>query len=144
MLAKLFRRSSVAAQGGGAAGRPIVLLVDDDADLRELLGLTLRDRGYHTLEAANGKEGLEVATRERPDLVILDAQMPLLDGFEMLRAMRRQRATANVPVIMLTTRSRHGDLLTGFKSGAQEYLAKPVALEELQAAVKKLLQRAPL
>lgn len=148
MLAGLGRRTSPeeeappppAATGGPPAAT--ILLVDDDPILRSFLKVSLEGQGYRVVDAGNGREGIEAARRERPDLIVLDGSMPEMDGFEALKGLRRERRTARTPVIMLTMRVREGDVLTGFRYGAQEYLTKPVAIEELIGAVKEQLRKA--
>ncbi len=118
-----------------------VLLVDDDPSLRALLKVSLEGQDYRVTTAANGREGVETAWRERPDLIVLDGNMPEMDGFEALKRLRRDRRTARTPVIMLTMRVREGDILAGFKAGAQEYLTKPVLVGELINSVSEQLRR---
>ena len=118
-----------------------VLLVDDDPSLSALLKVSLEGQDYRVTTAANGREGVETAWRERPDLIILDGNMPEMDGFEALKRLRRDRRTAHTPVIMLTMRVREGDILAGFKAGAQEYLTKPVLVGELINSVSEQLRR---
>ena len=118
-----------------------VLLVDDDPSLRALLKVSLEGQDYRVTTAANGREGVETAWRERPDLIVLDGNMPEMDGFEALKRLRRDRRTARTPVIMLTMRVREGDVLAGFKAGAQEYLTKPVLVGELINSVSEQLRR---
>jgi DNA-binding response OmpR family regulator len=145
MLRRLFPRLA----GGGTTappGLPVesaasILLVDDDASLRDLLKLWLEGSGYRVTTAGNGREGVATARRDRPDLIVLDGNMPEMDGFEALKHLRRDRRTARIPVVMLTMRIREGDVLTGFRSGAQEYLTKPISKEELLGSVKEQLRR---
>jgi DNA-binding response OmpR family regulator len=146
MLRRLFARLA----GGGTTappGLPVesaasILLVDDDASLRDLVKLWLEGSGYSVTTASNGREGVATARRDRPDLIVLDGNMPEMDGFEALKHLRRDRRTARIPVVMLTMRIREGDVLTGFRSGAQEYLTKPISMEELLGSVKEQLRRA--
>jgi DNA-binding response OmpR family regulator len=118
-----------------------VLVVDDDGHLRELLRIELEAAGYAVRIAANGALGVEEAQRARPDVIVLDANMPVLDGFGALAKLRAQRRTRDIPVLMLTTRSHQGDVLAGYKRGAQAYLTKPFIAEEVIDNVKQLLQR---
>ena len=118
-----------------------ILVVDDDASLRDLIKLWLEGSGYGVTTAGNGREGVATARRDRPDLIVLDGNMPEMDGFEALKHLRRDRRTARIPVVMLTMRIREGDVLTGFRSGAQEYLTKPITMEELLGSVREQLRK---
>jgi|tagenome__1003787_1003787.scaffolds.fasta_scaffold20772444_2 DNA-binding response OmpR family regulator len=139
--AVLGKPRDAAPEGGSGGETRTVLVVDDDPNLRDLLRLTLTARGYRTLTATNGREGVATARKERPDAIILDGNMPEMDGFEALKRLRRGRGTAETPVVMLTARVREGDVLTGFRCGAQEYLAKPVTVEEVMNSLRMLLER---
>jgi len=116
-----------------------ILIVDDDLDLRGLVGFSLRQAGYLVLEAGNGAEGLGTFEREQPDLVILDVNMPKLDGFETCR---RIRAMARTPVMMLTVRGSEEDQVRGLDLGADDFLVKPFSPRTLLARVRALLRRA--
>ncbi|MGL4176784.1 MAG: response regulator transcription factor, partial [Dermatophilaceae bacterium] len=117
-----------------------VLVVDDDADVRDSLARSLDYEGYAVLTAPDGRVALDVVGREHPDVVVLDVQMPVLDGLETCR---RLRATGDdTPVILLTARTMLGDRVTGLDAGADDYLVKPFALEELLARVRAQRRRA--
>lgn len=118
-----------------------ILVVDDDPILRDLLKLLLEKRGYRVITAVNGLLGLAAAREEEPEAVILDGSMPEMDGFETLRQLRRGKRTARIPVIMLTMRTQEGDILTGYRRGAQEYLTKPIMVEEVVSALGRLLAK---
>lgn len=129
-----------AGGGGGGGGRPI-LLIDDDAELCELLGEFFAGHGVRAETAGDGVTGLRRALSGEHDLVLLDVMMPDLDGFEVLRMIRRQ---SQVPVIMLTARTTHADRVAGLDAGADDYLPKPFATSELLARVRAVLRRAGL
>ena len=116
-----------------------ILVVDDDLDLRGLIGFALRQAGYLVLEAGNGIEGLELFEREQPDLVVLDVNMPKLDGFETCR---RIRVASRTPVMMLTVRGSEEDQVRGLDLGADDFLVKPFSPRTLLARVRALLRRA--
>ena len=116
-----------------------ILLVEDDRKAAALLVRGLREEGFVVDHAASLAEADEAAFVTTHDLIVLDGNMPNMDGFEALRQLRIHRATAKIPVIMLTMRSHQVDMLTGYRFGAQEYLTKPIALEQLLVAVKRLL-----
>jgi DNA-binding response OmpR family regulator len=116
-----------------------VLVVDDEADIRELLRELLGRAGYDVVEAPNGSEALKVFYSQQPDFVILDVQMPLLDGWATLG---RIREVSDVPVLMLTARAEELDKVRGLRAGADDYLTKPFGRQELLARVSANLRRA--
>ena len=116
-----------------------VLVVDDHPPMVKLIVDALEKAGYLALSAQNGAEGLRVASAHRPDLMILDVEMPVMNGFEVLRALRLKVATGTLPVIMLTVHKDPQDLLAGSMGGADQYLTKPCRIEEVVAAVKRAL-----
>ncbi|MFI7383557.1 response regulator transcription factor [Streptomyces sp. NPDC049813] len=116
-----------------------ILIVDDEPAVREALQRSLAFEGYGTEVAVDGADALEKAAAHRPDLVVLDVQMPRMDG---LTAARRLRATGSTtPILMLTARDTVGDRVTGLDAGADDYLVKPFELDELFARVRALLRR---
>ncbi|MFN0155780.1 MAG: response regulator transcription factor [Gaiella sp.] len=118
-----------------------VLVVDDDAAVRESMRRALQLEGYETVTAADGLSALELAGAEQqPDAVILDVMMPALDGLEACRRLRR--SGNHVPVLMLTARDEVADRVAGLDAGADDYVVKPFALEELLARLRALLRRA--
>src|ERR1700736_2757501 len=120
------------------AQRSRILVVDDDAHIVSSLRRALVYEGYDVLTAADGVEGLARARETPPDLVILDVMMPGLDGIEVCR---RLRAEGEVAILMLTARDGTADRVRGLDSGADDYLVKPFAYEELMARVRALLRR---
>ena len=115
-----------------------LLIIEDDTRLVESLRLYLKNAGYEVLTAANGVEGLRKMYAHRPDLVILDVMMPKMDGWE---ACRRIREVSEVPIVMLTARGQESDKVRGLKLGADDYVAKPFGLKELEARVEAVLRR---
>jgi DNA-binding response OmpR family regulator len=116
-----------------------VLVADDDEDIRLLLGELLKRAGYEVHEEPNGRAALRTFHATRPDLVILDVAMPEMDGWETLE---RIRELSDVPVLMLTAKEAEADRVRGLRSGADDYVTKPFAREELLARVEALLRRA--
>ena len=116
-----------------------VLVVDDEADIRELVRELLGRAGYDVVEAPNGSEALKLFYSQQPDFVILDVQMPVLDGWETLA---RIRELSDVPVLMLTARAEELDKVRGLRAGADDYLTKPFGRQELLARVSANLRRA--
>jgi two-component system response regulator MprA len=119
-----------------------VLVVDDEAAVRDSLSRTLRFEGYQVSVAADGVAALERIAAAEPDAVILDVMMPRLDGLETCRTLRRDGVL--VPVLMLTARDSVGDRVAGLDAGADDYLVKPFALQELLARLRALLRRSQL
>jgi two-component system response regulator MprA len=115
-----------------------LLLVDDDPRVLTAVGRRLQFEGFAVTLAANGVEALELATAREPDLVILDVMLPEMDGMEIAR---RLRQAGPVPILMLTARDAIADRVAGLRSGADDYLVKPFAFEELLARIEALLRR---
>jgi DNA-binding response OmpR family regulator len=118
-----------------------VLVVEDELALLEALEYNLSRQGYQVLTASDGRKALEVARRERPDIIILDIMLPGLDGFEVCRILRQEMS---VPILMLTARADEVDRVVGLEVGADDYLTKPFSMRELLARVKALLRRVRL
>lgn len=121
--------------------KPLVLVADDDELLRQLVSHKLLQRGYEVRCVENGEALQNALQNEIPDAIVLDAMMPIVDGFEALRRLRAQPATAAVPVIMLTARRGEDDVVTALNLGANDYLAKPFLPEELALRVRQLIAR---
>lgn len=118
-----------------------ILVVEDDSAIRRGLVDALRFAGYETLEAANGRDGLETALRGSFDLLLLDLILPHLSGFEILKQARAARPT--LPVIILTARGEEADRVQGLRLGADDYVVKPFSVKELLARVEAVLRRSP-
>lgn len=122
-----------------------LLIIDDDLDTLRLVGLMLQRQGYKIVAATNGQQGLAKAVAESPDLILLDVMMPSMDGYEVARHLRINPKTVNIPILMFTAKAQMDDKVTGFESGADDYLTKPTNPSELVAHVQTLLARmAPL
>ena len=117
-----------------------ILVVDDDPELLPLVAFALRQSGYFALEAKSGEEALELARRELPDLIVLDVNLPGIDGFSVCRALRE--AQNRTPVLLLTVRGDERDLVEGLDQGADDFLTKPFSPRTLLARVRALLRRA--
>jgi two-component system phosphate regulon response regulator PhoB len=124
------------------SGKPKILIVDDEADALEVLGFKLREAGYEPLIAADGTTALTLARVERPALVVLDLMLPEIDGLEVCRLLRRDPATAGLPIIMLTAKATETDRIVGLEIGADDYVTKPFSPRELVLRIKKVLARA--
>lgn len=120
-----------------------VLIVEDEETLARNLADKLRGEGFTVQTAGDGEEGLEKLRSEPPDLVVLDIMLPRLDGLSLCRIIRREPATAHIPIIMLTARGTEVDKIVGLESGADDYVVKPFGLGEFLARVRAIMRRAP-
>ncbi len=118
-----------------------ILIVEDDADIRELLQYSLAREGHEVAVAADGKAGLAAARRSVPDLVLLDLMLPGTDGLEVCRQLRADRATNGAAIIMVTAKGEESDVVLGLGLGADDYVVKPFKTSELVARVKAVLRR---
>jgi two-component system, OmpR family, KDP operon response regulator KdpE len=117
-----------------------ILVVDDEPQIRRVLRSTLSFRGYTILEASTGEEALELASKHKPDLILLDVNLPGMSGIETCREIRR---STDVPIIMLTVRSAERDKVVALDAGADDYVTKPFGIEELLARIRASLRRHP-
>ena len=117
-----------------------ILIVDDEPHLAFMLADVLAEAGYDAHTIDNGRDALEAAQRDPPDLMLLDVQMPGLDGFEVAAQLKADPATAAIPIIVLSAMEGRGARVIGLESGAEEYLAKPFDPAELLARVRNLLR----
>jgi DNA-binding NarL/FixJ family response regulator len=118
-----------------------LLLIEDEAAMRDLIATALEFEGYRVHRAADGESGLDLARRHRPALILCDVMMPGTDGYQVLASLRADPALAAVPFIFLTARGAKRDLRLGMASGADDYLTKPVVRDDLLAAVRARLAR---
>ncbi len=116
-----------------------ILVVEDDAELREVIVRYLRSEGYTTLEAGDGTAAVRLAGAQSPDLIVLDWMLPGQSGLEVARQVRASRGT---PIIMLTARNEEPDIIVGLEVGADDYLVKPASLRQLVARIRAVLRRA--
>jgi two-component system phosphate regulon response regulator PhoB len=126
---------------GMSAAAPLVLIVDDEKDLRALLDFNLRQAGYRTVQAANGSEALARAATHRPDLILLDLNLPDLPGTDVCRQLKSDPSTESIPVVMLTARSGEEDRVRGFELGAEDYVPKPFSIRELLLRLEVVRRR---
>jgi DNA-binding NarL/FixJ family response regulator len=118
-----------------------ILVIEDEPDMLRNMLTILRMEGYATLSANNGRAGVEVATREQPDMVLCDVMMPELDGYGVLESLRAEPRTMGIPFLFLTAKAEKRDLRTGMNLGADDYLTKPVDAAELIAAIETRFER---
>jgi len=121
-----------------------VLVVDDDPSVADAIDRTLRVRGHSTVVVHNGWDAIDAAKTQHPDLVILDIVMPGMDGIQVCRRLRADLDTVHLPIIFLTARAMIDDKIEGFEAGADDYLTKPFAIQELDMRVRAVLRRVQL
>lgn len=119
-----------------------ILIVDDEVDLLELIEYNLKKAGYNVLKAENGPEGLRLARKHHPDLILLDIMMPRMTGFEVVTQLREDAELKHVPVLLLTARSDEETEVHGLDVGADDFLPKPISTAKLVARIKTALRRA--
>jgi two-component system phosphate regulon response regulator PhoB len=119
----------------------LVLIVDDEKDLRTLLDFNLKRSGYRTVHAASGGEALQRAGSHNPDLILLDLNLPDVPGTDVCRQLKSDPATSTIPVVMLTARSAESDRIAGFELGADDFVPKPFSVRELVLRVEAILRR---
>lgn len=127
-------------QQGRNGGGKTVLIIEDNRDIREYVRSLFVDK-YKVIEAADGEEGVSMATEQLPDLIISDVMMPVKDGFACCREIREQQATAHIPILMLTAKAEDADILQGSRSGADDYMMKPFNPEILKAKADNLIRQ---
>ena len=118
-----------------------ILAVDDEIHILELLKYNLETNGYYVITVETGEEALELLEREKIDAVLLDLMLPKIDGLEVLRCIRKNEKIKKIPVILLTAKNAEFDKVLGLEMGADDYIAKPFSIRELQARVKAVLRR---
>jgi DNA-binding response OmpR family regulator len=118
---------------------PRILICDDDPVILRLLEVNLQLEGFHVLLAHHGEEALEVATRESPDLIVLDIMMPRMDGYQTCRALKDQESTKDIPVIFLSAKAQASDVELGKSYGVDDYLTKPFDPDDLIEVVNRFV-----
>ncbi|NUP94983.1 MAG: response regulator [Planctomycetaceae bacterium] len=124
--------------------REKIAVIEDEADILEVVQYNLRREGYLVVASRNGEEGLDRVRKENPDLVLLDLMLPGLDGLEVCKRLQADPVTASIPVIMVTAKGEESDVVLGLQLGADDYVTKPFSPKELLARVKAVLRRGPL
>ena len=125
-------------------GREAIIVVEDEADIREVIEHNLCREGYAVRATSDGEDGLHLAQTTAPDLVLLDLMLPGLDGVEVCRRLKADPLTHSIPVIMVTAKGEESDIVLGLGVGADDYVTKPFSPRELLARVKAVLRRGPL
>jgi two-component system phosphate regulon response regulator PhoB len=118
-----------------------ILIVEDEPDIQDMIALALERAGFTTFKAVDGQEGFTCAIDKKPDLILVDWMMPVVNGIELLRRLRRDPRTADIPVIMLSAKAEVDNKSQGLDSGADDYLSKPFSPKELLSRIKAVLRR---
>jgi DNA-binding response OmpR family regulator len=122
-------------------GKKKILVAEDEPDIRGLVAFSLRYAGYEVVEATDGQEALDKALSELPDLILLDVRMPRMNGYEVCGSLKIEEATAKIPVLFLSARGQESEIKRGLELGAEEYILKPFAPNELYRRVGAILDR---
>ena len=117
-----------------------ILVIDDEKDILKLLQYNLEKEGYQVFLAKTGEEGLELAKRKLPDLIVLDLMLPGIDGLEVCKLIRSQKSTSHIPILMLTAKSTETDQIVGLELGATDYITKPFSIKVVLARVKNIFR----
>ena len=118
-----------------------ILIAEDEPDIRELVAFTLRFAGYEVVATSNGAEAVETASREMPDLILMDVRMPRMTGYDACRIMKADEKLKHIPVVFLSAKGQEAEIQTGLESGAEEYLLKPFAPDQLTDRVRAILSK---
>ena len=118
-----------------------ILIAEDERDIRDLVAFTLRFAGHEVFTAANGEEAVEMAPKGSPDLVLMDVRMPRMTGYEACRAMKARADLKDIPVVFLSAKGQENEIQQGLDAGAEEYLLKPFAPDQLTSHVKAILAK---
>lgn len=118
-----------------------IMIIDDESNIVELVRYNLEMNGYKVLFAFDGNEGLNIVKEKKPDLILLDVMLPGIDGFDVCKAIKKDKEIENIPVIMLTAKGEEFDKILGLELGADDYITKPFSIRELLARIKAILRR---
>ncbi|MBI3739405.1 MAG: response regulator [Chloroflexi bacterium] len=116
-----------------------ILIAEDEPDIRELVAFTLRFSGYEVVSASNGEEAVQLASREYPDLILMDVRMPRMTGYDACRVMKANEDLKDIPIVFLSAKGQESEIQTGLDAGAEEYLLKPFAPDQLTDRVRAIL-----
>lgn len=118
-----------------------ILIAEDERDIRDLVAFTLRFAGYEVTAAANGEEAVAMAPKENPDLILMDVRMPRMTGYEACRILKANPEMKDIPIVFLSAKGQESEIQTGLEVGAEEYLLKPFAPDQLTERVKEILAK---
>ena len=118
-----------------------ILIAEDERDIRDLVAFTLRFAGHEVFAASNGEEAVEMAPRVNPDLILMDVRMPRMTGYEACKAMKADPELKDIPIVFLSAKGQETEIQQGLEVGAEEYLLKPFAPDQLTAKIKTILTK---
>lgn len=118
-----------------------ILIAEDERDIRDLIAFTLRFAGYEVFAATNGEEAVAMAPKVNPDLILMDVRMPRMTGYDACRIMKQTPGLRDIPVVFLSAKGQESEIQQGMEAGAEEYLLKPFAPDQLTAHVKAILAK---
>jgi two-component system alkaline phosphatase synthesis response regulator PhoP len=118
-----------------------ILIAEDERDIRDLIEFTLRYAGYNVVSAANGAEAVELASKARPDLILMDVRMPRMTGYEACRALKDIDEVKDVPVVFLSAKGQESEMNIGLDAGAYDYILKPFAPDQLTMRIAEILKK---
>ena len=119
---------------------PKILVAEDERDIRDLIAFTLQFAGFEVVLAANGVEAVELASRERPDLILLDVRMPKMTGYQACEALKSMPETSSIPIVFLSAKGQESEIQQGLDVGAVDYILKPFAPDDLTRQVQRILE----
>ncbi len=119
-----------------------ILIAEDERDIRDLIAFSLRYGGFEVVEASNGQEAVERALAEKPELILMDVRMPKMTGYEACRQLKSMDEMKHIPVIFLSAKGQETEIQQGLDAGAEEYILKPFAPDELSSKVREVVERA--
>jgi len=118
-----------------------ILIAEDEPDIRELIAFTLRFAGHEVVTTSNGEEAVQMASKVIPDLILMDVRMPRMTGYDACRLMKASPALQDIPVVFLSAKGQESEIATGLDAGAEEYLLKPFAPDQLTDRVRAILSK---
>ncbi|HEX2992724.1 MAG TPA: response regulator [Anaerolineales bacterium] len=118
-----------------------ILIAEDERDIRDLVAFTLRFAGYEVFAAANGEEAVQLAPQVNPDLILMDVRMPRMTGYEACRILKLNPDLKDIPIVFLSAKGQEAEIQQGLEAGAEEYLLKPFAPDQLTSHVKTILAK---
>jgi len=121
--------------------KKLILVVDDEENIRDLLVFNLQKEGYDTIEAEDGLTAVDLALKEKPDLILLDVMIPKLDGISVCKKIRYALNISNIPILMISARDTESDKIVGLEMGADDYITKPFQIREVMARIKANLRK---
>ena len=121
--------------------QPVILVAEDERDIRDLIVFTLQFSGFEVIQVPNGAEAVKKAAEIKPDLILLDVRMPKMTGYEACKALKEQESTRNIPIVFLSAKGQEAEINQGLELGAEDYFLKPFAPDELPQRVNEILTK---